>query len=67
VDAIRKTPPAAEHDETLLDWFLSLTPTERLAELESRVEFFNLAHRDGDSELSPHSKFLRPTASNMSS
>lgn len=51
-----QTPSAADHDESLLDWFLSLTPAERLAELESRVEFFNLARRDGDSELPPHSR-----------
>jgi hypothetical protein len=35
------TDPAAEqlgkvHDETLIDWFLSLDPGERLAELDSR-------------------------------
>jgi hypothetical protein len=37
--------PASEtvHDTTLIDWFLSLAPAERLAELESRVAFFNSA------------------------
>ncbi len=40
-------PPQTQtaHDESLLDWFLSLTPEQRLAELESRVAFFNLARR----------------------
>ena len=30
----------AVHDDTLIEWFLSLTPAERLAELESRLAFF---------------------------
>jgi hypothetical protein len=54
VDATRRIPSAAEHDESLLDWFLSLTPAERLAELESRVEFFELKRRDGDTEFPPN-------------
>lgn len=40
-----------DHDESLIRWFLSLTPAERLAELESRVEFFRQARRDGDRKL----------------
>lgn len=44
------------HDESLLDWFLSLTPTERLAELESRVAFFNQVRRDVDRQLPSHSR-----------
>lgn len=49
------TPPSAEHhDETLIEWFLSLQPEERLAELESRLSFFQSARRDADPELSPH-------------
>jgi hypothetical protein len=51
VETAHKIPSAAEHDESLLDWFLSLTPAERLAELESRVEFFLLERRNGDTEL----------------
>ena len=47
---------ADAHDDTLVDWFLSLAPTERLAELESRIAFFNAASRDGDSELSSDSR-----------
>jgi hypothetical protein len=45
------------HDETLIDWFLSLKPIERLAELESRLEFFNAVHRGADAKL-----FTDPTA-----
>jgi hypothetical protein len=44
------------HDTTLIDWFLSLTPGERLAELESRLTFFNSVRRDDDAELSPHTR-----------
>jgi hypothetical protein len=40
------------HDETLIDWFLALEPIERLAELESRLEFFNARRGDGDAKLS---------------
>ena len=40
-------------DESLLDWFLSLDPGQRLAELESRVAFFNSALSREDPELSP--------------
>ena len=50
------TVPAGEqlqsvHDESLIDWFLSLDPGERLAELESRLAFFNAARRHGNTEL----------------
>jgi hypothetical protein len=44
------------HDDTLIDWLLSLTPAERLAELESRLAFFNRALRDGDIELPPNTR-----------
>ncbi len=40
-----------EIDESLIDWFLSLTPTERLAELESRLDFFQSVRPDGNAEL----------------
>ncbi len=33
-------PPEQLHDETLVEWFLSLEPAERLAELEWRLPFF---------------------------
>jgi hypothetical protein len=40
------------HDVTLIDWFLSLPPAQRLAELESRIAFFQQARSsDGNSEL----------------
>jgi hypothetical protein len=42
------------HDDSLIDWFLSLTPAERLAELESRLAFFNSVRRDGDIKLPPN-------------
>jgi hypothetical protein len=44
---------ASDHDETLLDWFLSLDPCQRLAELESRLTFFNSVRCNDDAELSP--------------
>jgi hypothetical protein len=44
----------SEQDETLLDWFLSLHPGQRLDELESRLNFFNSVKRNG-AELSPDS------------
>jgi hypothetical protein len=52
------TPPAPReqlHDETLVDWFLSLEPAERLAELESRLAFFALVHCHGESKLPQNS------------
>jgi hypothetical protein len=41
MDAKPNVPSAQVHDDTLIDWFLSLEPAERLAELESRIAFFN--------------------------
>ena len=32
--------PSAGHDRSLLEWFATLTPEQRLTELESRVGFF---------------------------
>jgi hypothetical protein len=55
VATAQKVPSGTVHDESLLDWFLSLDPAERLAELESRLAFFNAARRDADTELSPDS------------
>jgi hypothetical protein len=49
-------PPISEHDATLIDWFLSLQPTERLAELESRLAFFNAARTDDDTQLPANSR-----------
>jgi hypothetical protein len=52
--APQKAPSGFEHDESLIEWCLSLTPTERLAELESRVAFFRQARRNADRELPPN-------------
>ena len=43
----------AVHDDTLIEWFLSLTPAERLAELESRLAFFDSARPHADTKLPP--------------
>jgi hypothetical protein len=49
--AARLTPEEAG----LLDWFCALTPGQRLAELESRIEFFRSTRTDDNPELpSPH-------------
>jgi hypothetical protein len=56
MDATRPTQQDFAHDESLIEWFLSLTPAERLAELESRVAFFKQARRDGDRKLPPNSR-----------
>lgn len=53
-------PRATAHDDTLIEWFLSLDPTQRLAELESRIAFFNSVSPDGDPELSADSGSPRP-------
>jgi hypothetical protein len=51
------TPPAVDpHDATLIDWFLSLPPAQRLAELESRLAFFTSVRTDVDAQLSPDSR-----------
>jgi hypothetical protein len=55
VNTAPKAASEATHDETLIDWFLALEPIERLAELESRLEFFNAASGDGNAELPPDS------------
>lgn len=55
MENLKKPPPHTVHDETLIDWFLSLEPADRLAELESRIAFFNAASRDADTKLSPDS------------
>lgn len=46
------------HDESLIDWFLSLSPAARLAELESRLAFFNAARSHGNAELPQNSGAL---------
>lgn len=54
MDIAPKAASDAVHDETLIDWFLALEPIERLAELESRLEFFSAARGDGDAKLPPN-------------
>ncbi len=49
-------PEVSSHDATLIDWFLSLNPAERLAELDSRVAFFNSVRPDADAKLPPDSR-----------
>lgn len=44
-------PPEHVHDDTLIDWLLSLQPADRLAELESRLAFLAAAPRHAESEL----------------
>jgi hypothetical protein len=45
MDAVPQ-PQTSSHDATLIDWFLSLTPAQRLAELESRLAFINSVRLD---------------------
>jgi len=51
MDTVPKVPSDAVHDGTLIDWFLSLTPGERLAELESRLAFFDSVRSNADPQL----------------
>jgi hypothetical protein len=51
VNNAANAPSGAIHDDTLIAWFLSLEPAERLAELESRLAFFNAVRRDADTKL----------------
>jgi hypothetical protein len=53
MNEIRETSPAKpEHDPSLIAWFVSLSPDERLAELESRVAFFHSLRSTHDAQLS---------------
>jgi hypothetical protein len=48
----RKSANQQDVDKTLIDWFLSLSPEQRLAELESRIAFFEQANwPNGDAKL----------------
>lgn len=40
------------HDPSLIRWFSSLSPDERLAELESRVAFLHSLRSGDDTKLS---------------
>ena len=49
--------PVEHTDATLIDWFLSLSPRQRLAELESRIAFFQQARQsDADAEFRENSR-----------
>lgn len=56
VNNAANAPSGAIHDDTLIDWFLSLEPAERLAELESRLAFLNAVRRDVDAKLPTDSR-----------
>jgi hypothetical protein len=47
---------SASHDGSLIDWFSTLSPEQRLAELESRISFFNSLRLINESELSRDSR-----------
>ena len=43
--------PGTEHDRSLLEWFATLTPEQRLAELESRIGFFLSLRPNNESQF----------------
>jgi len=51
-----------EHDSTLIEWFLKLSPDQRLAELESRIAFFHSLKSSHDAELSRDSGSTQPAS-----
>jgi len=51
----------AEYDRSLLDWFATLSPEHRLAELESRISFFLSVRVNDESELSRDSRTPQQT------
>lgn len=53
---VQPTPlPGASPDSSLIDWFTSLSPEQRLAELESRLGFFYSLRVNDESQLSRNS------------
>jgi len=46
--AIHHAADDAEHDAGLVEWFLRLTPAQRLAELDSRVSFLVTTRQSHD-------------------
>jgi hypothetical protein len=56
MDTAPVSPHVPDYDESLIDWFVSLSPADRLAELESRVAFFRQVRRDGERELPSNSR-----------
>jgi hypothetical protein len=51
-DPQSSAPSSALHDKSLVAWFATLSPEQRLAELESRVAFFWSLRHDDDAEFS---------------
>ena len=51
---------SAGHDRSLLEWFATLTPEQRLAELESRIGFF-LSFDELDARYREHQSTIKPT------
>ncbi len=43
--------PLTTEEAGLLDWFAELTPAQRLAELQSRVDFLRTFRLDDDAQL----------------
>jgi hypothetical protein len=43
--------PLTPQEAGLLDWFAELTPAQRLAELQSRVDFLRTFRLDDDAKL----------------
>jgi hypothetical protein len=41
-----------DHDQSLVEWFATLSPDQRLAELDSRVAFLWSIRVDNDAKLS---------------
>jgi len=51
-EAASKVSSGEKHDRSLIEWFASLTPEQRLAELESRVGFFESLRSVNETQLS---------------
>jgi hypothetical protein len=58
-DAIANS--TAAHDRSLLAWFASLTPEQRLVELESRINFFLTLRPHNESQLSRDTRTTQQT------
>jgi hypothetical protein len=56
VDTSRDFAATSGHDATLIDWFLKLDPGQRLAELESRLDFIASVRRHDKLELPPDTR-----------
>lgn len=56
-------PTSAAHDASLIKWFESLSPDQRLAELESRVGFILSLRKQNESKLSRDRRASQPARS----